>query len=149
MKRYNLRAYALIIHDEKILVADEFHFGNRMTKFPGGGNEWGEGLADTVKRECVEELGQLPVSIEHFYTTDFFVASAFRETDQLISVYYKTVLPQPENIPVVSEAFLFPEEVEGAEVFRWIALKDISPDDFTFPIDQLVARMLRDLYPAT
>jgi 8-oxo-dGTP diphosphatase len=141
MKQYNIRVYALVLHNGQVLVTDEFRMDMRMTKFPGGGHEWGEGLADTVKRECLEELGQAPGAWEHFYTTDFFVASAFRETDQLISVYYKVVLPRPEAIPV-SEPFAFPHEGDGAQVFRWIPLDRLSPSDLTFPIDQKVAGML-------
>ena len=142
MKRYNIRVYALIIHENKILVTDEFRMGMRMTKFPGGGHEWGEGLAETVKRECVEELGQEPVSIEHFYTTDFFIASAFHEHDQLISVYYKVKLPHPEKIPVVQKAFAFEKEEDGAQVFRWVELEKFSENDLTFPVDKKVAKMV-------
>lgn len=141
-KRYNIRVYALITWNDKILVTDEFRMNQRMTKFPGGGHEWGEGIADTVNRECEEELGQIPVSIEHFYTTDFFIASAFRETDQLISIYYKAILAHPEKIPVAEKAFDFPEEKDGAQIFRWIPLSEISPSHFTYPIDQKVAEML-------
>ena len=141
-KRYNIRVYALIVWNDQILVTDEFRMSHRMTKFPGGGHEWGEGIADTVNRECEEELGQIPVSIEHFYTTDFFIASAFRETDQLISIYYKAVLPHPEKITVAEKAFDFPEEKDGAQIFRWIPLHAISPEHFTYPIDQKVAQLL-------
>ena len=52
MKKYNVRVYGLIILDGKILITDEFRGGMRMTKFPGGGNEWGEGLLETLYREC-------------------------------------------------------------------------------------------------
>lgn len=142
MKRYNIRVYAIICRDDKILVTDEFRMNMRMTKFPGGGHEWGEGLAETVQRECEEEIGQRPVRISHFYTTDFFIASAFRETDQLISIYYKVELPHPEKIPVAEKPFGYPVEEDGAQAFRWIALNDLGPDDFTFPIDKKVAEML-------
>ncbi|HTL81469.1 MAG TPA: NUDIX domain-containing protein, partial [Bacteroidia bacterium] len=137
-KKYNIRVYALVTHEEKILVTDEFRFGMRMTKFPGGGHEWGEGLAETVVRECREELGQQPVSIEHFYTTDFFVQAAFREGEQLISIYYKVVLPHPEKISAKEIPFDFEKEEEGAQIFRWIRLTDLKEDDFTFPIDKFV-----------
>jgi 8-oxo-dGTP diphosphatase len=141
-KRYNIRVYAIILHEGKVLVTDEFRVGMRMTKFPGGGHEWGEGLSDTVKRECLEEIGQEPTALEHFYTTDFFIASAFRETDQLISIYYKVVIPSPEKIPVVENVFQFAEETDGAQIFRWIPLDKIGPENFTFPIDRKVAEML-------
>jgi ADP-ribose pyrophosphatase YjhB (NUDIX family) len=143
MKRVNLRAYAIIEHNDFVLVTDEFRIGKRMTKFPGGGHEWGEGLTETILRECREELGQQPSSLEHFYTTDFFVPSAFRNTDQLIAVYYRATLPEPEKIPVQETPFAFEEETDGAQVFRWISRSEISADHFTYPIDQHVAELLR------
>lgn len=142
MKRYNIRVYALITHNGNLLVTDEFRNGMRMTKFPGGGHEWGEGLIDTVKRECVEELAQEPISTEHFYTTDFFIASAFHKEDQMISVYYKVVLPFPEQVKIAEQAFAFEEEVEGAQIFRWIPENEILPEQFTFAIDKKVAELL-------
>jgi 8-oxo-dGTP diphosphatase len=143
MKRYNIRVYALIVNEGKILVTDEYRMDRRMTKFPGGGHEWGEGIADTLKRECREELDQEPLTAEHFYTTDFFIASAFREDDQLISIYYLVTLPYPEKVPVAENAFAFEEEIEGAQVFRWIPLEELSEDEMTFPIDKKVAGMLK------
>ena len=142
MKKYNVRVYALIMHKGKILVTDEIRGGMHMTKFPGGGNEWGEGLLETLRRECVEELNREVVSAEHFYTTDFFVASAFHKDDQMISVYYKTVLLDLGKIKVAEREFDFEEEVEGAQIFRWIDLKTLSPEQFTFPIDKKVVEML-------
>lgn len=130
------------MHEHKVLVTDEFRMGMRMTKFPGGGHEWGEGIANTVIRECEEELGFKPIRIRHFYTTDFFIASAFREEDQLISIYYLVELPEPEKIKVSSVAFDFVDEIDGAQIFRWIELKELVPDMLTFPIDQKVAAML-------
>ncbi|MGL5892958.1 MAG: NUDIX hydrolase [Bacteroidia bacterium] len=143
MKRINLRAYAVIEHNGFVLVTDEFRIGKRMTKFPGGGHEWGEGLAETVMRECREELGQQPLTLEHFYTTDFFVPSAFRSDDQLVAVYYRVTLPEPEKISVKETQFAFDEEIDGAQLFRWISRKEISAGHFTYPIDQHIAELLR------
>ena len=142
MKRYNIRVYALIIHEEKILLTDELRLGTRMTKFPGGGHEWGEGLLETIKRECIEELEQELISAEHFYTTDFFVASAFREEDQMISVYYKVTLPNPERIETEEIVFKFKDEVDGAQIFRWIPLDQLTPELLTYPIDKRVVELL-------
>ncbi|MDQ3111927.1 MAG: NUDIX domain-containing protein [Bacteroidota bacterium] len=142
MKRYNIRVYALIVHEGKILLTDELRMGTRMSKFPGGGHEWGEGLLETVRRECMEELSQELISAEHFYTTDFFVASAFREEDQMISVYYKVVLPHPEKIETGEIVFGFKEDVDGAQIFRWIALDKLTPEQLTYPIDKHVVGML-------
>lgn len=142
-KRYNIRVYALIIHEGKILITDEERGGNRMTKFPGGGLEWGEGIADCLKRECMEEMQQLPLSYEHFYTTDFFMQSAFREDDQLISIYFKVTLPRPEGILSSEIPFEHTRNEEGAQTFRWVDVNVLRPEDVTYPIDRHVVRLLK------
>ncbi len=142
MKKYNVRVYGLIILDGKILITDEFRGGMRMTKFPGGGNEWGEGLLETLYRECREEIFQEPIFTEHFYTTDFFVVSNFQKDEQLISVYYKVAIPFPEKLITTEIPFDFPEEKDGAQVFRWLKLDQLNPDQFTFPIDKKVVELL-------
>jgi 8-oxo-dGTP diphosphatase len=73
MKSLNVRVYGILIHENKLLVSDEYIKGMKITKLPGGGLEFGEGTHDCLKREFKEEL-DLDVEIEsHFYTTDFFV----------------------------------------------------------------------------
>ncbi len=78
-----IRVYGLIINDRnQILLSDEFQLGTKMMKFPGGGLEPGEGPADCIKREAIEELGQEVEIISHFYTTDFFQKALFYENHQ-------------------------------------------------------------------
>ena len=77
----------MLIEERKILLSDEFIAGKPYTKFPGGGLEFGEGTLDCIKREFQEECFIDVHSITHFYTTDFFVASAFGP-DQIISIYF-------------------------------------------------------------
>ncbi|TND00462.1 MAG: ADP-ribose pyrophosphatase [Bacteroidetes bacterium] len=144
MKRFNIRVYGLVLYNGHALVTDEIRGEKHMTKFPGGGLEWGEGIKDCLCREFAEELGQEPAIENLFYVTDYFQQSAFREEDQLISIYYTVKLPWPDNIPVADEVFAFEEPVDGAQTFRWIPLKTLDPDHFTYPVDQLVARMLRE-----
>lgn len=88
MYLFNIRVYGLLINEnQEILVSDEQEYGMQFTKFPGGGLEYGEGIIDGLKREFIEECSLEIDIVNHFYTTDFFVKSAFNES-QIISVYY-------------------------------------------------------------
>lgn len=145
-KKFNIRAYGLYLKDDSILVTDEFRMGMRMTKFPGGGLEFGEGLADCIKRECIEEFGQEFRIVSHFYTTDFFQPSAFDPSHQLISVYYLVEPVDDLTCKLVTTAFSFDNEVDGAQCFRFIPLKDLTEEHLTFPIDRHVVRMLLENY---
>ncbi|MFT5777658.1 MAG: 8-oxo-dGTP diphosphatase [Crocinitomicaceae bacterium] len=140
--RYNIRVYAIIFNDkDEVLVSDEPRHGVSFTKFPGGGLEWGEGTKECLKRELQEEL-ELDASIgELFYVNDFFQVSAFRDTDQLISFYYLISEIDFEQIQCSEHPVPM---IEEGEKFRWIKRAQISPDQMTFPVDKVVAEMLRD-----
>lgn len=144
MPRFVIRVYGLLIHDRRILLADEIIRGRRITKFPGGGLEYGEGTRDCLVREIHEELGVMAIDLKHFYTTDFFQRSAFHEDEvQVVSVYYTFQVKDPARIGVKTEPFDFEEEKEGAEAFRWLDLSRAKEDDVTLPIDRVVmARVL-------
>ena len=141
-KQFNIRVYGLLINEkDQILISDESRGGVFFTKFPGGGLEWGEGIKDCLKREFMEELA---IHIEvgnHFYTTDFFIASAFKSSDQLISIYYKVQYDHTNALRF--EEYPTPFTV-SQERFRWKAISNLTEADFTFPIDKLVAKKLRE-----
>ena len=71
--RFNIRVYGLLIEDGKVLVSDELIKGKGITKFPGGGLEFGEGTIEALKREFREELDTEIHIRRHYYTTDFYV----------------------------------------------------------------------------
>lgn len=139
-KRFNIRVYGICEYNGAHLVTDEIVKGVRMTKFVGGGLEWGEGIRDALIREFAEECETAVLEASHFYTTENFQESAFRSDDQLISVYYKVNLESPERINAVD--IPFEGTSNGQQCFRWIGKADLSPDDFTFPIDKLVVEKL-------
>jgi 8-oxo-dGTP diphosphatase len=144
-KRFNLRVYGILISEGKVLVSDEYIKGNHITKFPGGGLEFGEGTIDCVLREFREELNVEVKVKQHFYTTDFFVNSAFDIHSQVISIYY--IVEAPENFkPRVAERAFSYENQEGAQSFRWIPLEKLSDQDFTLIIDKKVGEMLARTY---
>jgi ADP-ribose pyrophosphatase YjhB (NUDIX family) len=143
-KGFNIRVYALIINsNNQILLSDEFQLGMKMTKFPGGGLEFGEGTIDCLKREAREEFNQEIEILEHFYTLDYFQPAMFYSNYQLISIYYKAQLKEPLNFETSSQPFDFEEMKNGNISFRWKSLNRITENDLTLPVDKKVAEMIR------
>ncbi|WP_319502105.1 NUDIX domain-containing protein [uncultured Draconibacterium sp.] len=145
MGQFIIRVYGLVINEKKeILLSDEFVLSTKMTKFPGGGLEFGEGLMDGLKREFIEECnGQEIENIRHFYTTDFYQKALFFNDAQLISIYYLADLKQPLKFKISEKSFDF--EIDGGttQSFRWGKIKDLKDDDITFPIDKFVLNKLK------
>ncbi len=139
-----IRVYGLIINEiNEVLLSDEFQMGMKMTKFPGGGLEFGEGPPDTLTREFKEECnGQKLRNIQHFYTTDFYQKALFYKDHQLISIYYLAELVKPLQFNVSTKPFDFREMKNGKQSFRWTKLSQLTEDDVTFPIDKIVLRKL-------
>jgi 8-oxo-dGTP diphosphatase len=139
---FNVRVYGLLINDNnEVLISDEQEYGMRFTKFPGGGLEYGEGLIEGLKREFVEECNTGVEVISHFYTTDFFVKSAFNDS-QIISIYYLVKSVSDLRFTTKTMVFDFDGEGDTLQAFRWVKLSNLTIDDFTFPTDQYVANLL-------
>lgn len=153
MKVFNIRVYGILMDENKrVLVADEKIRGSLITKFVGGGLEFGEGTRDCLQREFMEEMG-LRVSIgDHLYTTDFFQVSAFNPSHQIISIYYMVEPLEPIRAPLRESPFEFDEreldmyERTGeCETFRFIPWEDFSDATMSLPIDKVVALRLRQM----
>lgn len=134
-RRFNVRVYGIWIDNGRLLVNEAQIKDRAVIKFPGGGLDWGESTLDCLKREWQEELGLDVEILQHFYTTDFFQASAY-DNSQVISIYYLISGKVPEN---------FTNQMHNERTY-WMELKDVSPDTFTLPIDKKVGGLLQDLY---
>lgn len=143
-----IRVYGIVVNNNcEVLLSDEFRMGLNMTKFPGGGLEFGEGTIDGLKREFREECnGQEIEDIQHFYTTDFFQEALFHENKQLLSIYYLAKLSGSVKFKISEKPFDFKEEMNGNQSFRWAKIKSINEGDITFPIDKFVASKLKNLF---
>lgn len=144
VNRLNIRVYGLLVNERHEVLLSKEKIGDiHFTKFPGGGLELGEGIKDCLIREFAEEVS-IPVEVQsHFYTTDFFLQSAFRETDQLISIYYKvTTTHAPDSIRLDEFDILNDGRTEQQQ-FIWIPLEQLEEEMVTFPIDKVVVKMLR------
>lgn len=148
IEMFNLRVYGLLINqNQEVLLTDEFRLGMNMTKFPGGGMNYGESTIDCLKRECLEELGQEVDVIRHFYTTDFFQPSLLLNSNrQLLSIYYLIKTIQEPRFVFVDKPFLFTQNVDGPQCFRFRKISELSTDELTFPVDKKVVQLLKDEY---
>jgi 8-oxo-dGTP diphosphatase len=154
MSSFTIRVYGILLNEHKqVLVSDELIRGMEITKFPGGGLEFGEGTRDCLKREFIEEMN-LNVNVgDHIYTTDYFQISAFNNKDQIISIYYFAEAQEPITAPIHTTPFDFDEqqmrmykETGETETFRFINWNEFSEADLTLPIDKIVATLLKEKY---
>ena len=150
MSLFNVRVYGLLVNEHnELLVSDELIHGNKITKFPGGGLEIGEGTLDCVVREFMEELNLKIEIVAHFYTTDFYQQSAFNPDHQIISIYYLVKALEPLAVNIKTTPFDFDEKAlaqynatNEKEVFRFIPISKLTTDMVTLPIDKVVVGLL-------
>jgi 8-oxo-dGTP diphosphatase len=143
VNHFNIRVYGLVVNERnELLVTDEYCQNRYMTKFPGGGLEFGEGLIEGLMREFMEECNEEIEVVRHFYTTDFYIRSMFRGGGQLISVYYQCRFVRQPEFEVLSSPYENIPEINESVGFRWVPLSQISPDHMSFPVDQKVVEML-------
>ncbi len=142
---FTIRVYGIIINQKsEVLITDEFQLGTKMTKFPGGGLDFGEGTIDCLKREFKEECnGQEIKNISHYHTTDFYQKALFYENTQLLSIYYLAELQKPLQLKISETPFDFDKMENGNQSFRWVKIKNLNIDEFTFPIDKFVIQKLK------
>ena len=152
MHYFNIRVYGILINEKKqVLVSDEHIRGMFITKYPGGGLEFGEGTRDCLKREFMEEMN-LNVEVgAHIYTTDYFQMSAFNPEHQIISIYYTATALEEIKVPLRTKPFDFDEqqkkiyaETKEIETFRFIDWDDFSAESVTLPIDKIVATQIKN-----
>lgn len=145
---FTIRVYGIIINQKsEVLITDEFQLGTKMTKFPGGGLDFGEGTIDCLKREFKEECnGQEIKNISHYYTTDFYQKALFYENTQLLSIYYLAELQKPLQLKISETPFDFDKMENGNQSFRWVKIKNLNIDEFTFPIDKFVIQKLKRIF---
>ena len=140
---FNIRVYGFLVDVGHVLVTDEFRLGIYMTKFPGGGLQFGEGAIDCLKREFMEELNTPIEIVSHFYTTDFYQPTTLLpSTMQLFNIYYLVKAEKPYGFMTTNALNDIPP-VDGAQSFRWVKIEDLQEEEFTFPIDRFVVGMLK------
>jgi 8-oxo-dGTP diphosphatase len=144
VNRFNIRVYGFLLNqNNQVLISAENYMNKQFIKFPGGGLEFGEGTKDCLIRELKEEANIDIQIVKHLYTTDFFIASVFKKTDQLISIYYQIKLQNESD----AEKFQlgtpnFPNTATK-ESLAWMPLNDINQELLTFPIDKKIIQLVK------
>ena len=131
--KMNVRVYAMIVKDGKVLALHEEYVGENLLKFPGGGLEYNEGVLDCVKRELQEELNIEVKNVEHLYTQEDFLVSKFRNNEQLLSIYYLAEMIDENDLMIMDTCI---------EKLEWIPL-EIEENPFLLPIDKIAFEKLK------
>ena len=131
--KMNVRVYGLVVKDNKVLALHEEYVGQHLMKFPGGGLEFGEGVIDCLRREFEEELNVKIVVKEHFYTQEDFLASKFRDDEQLLTIYYLLEFEDENDFMIVDPM---------VESIEWIPIEQTG-NPFLLPVDHIVFDLLK------
>ncbi|MFN7313059.1 MAG: NUDIX hydrolase [Bacteroidota bacterium] len=145
INRFNLRVYGILLnHNGEVLLVHEKIGDFEFIKFPGGGLEFGEGTHECLIREFKEEAG-IDIHVQsHLYTTDFFQASAFKPSDQLISIYYQVGSNATPAISLEVQEITTLNRIEWLRFF-WVPLHQLTEQHLTFPIDKLMVQKIKQL----
>ncbi len=131
--KINVRVYATIVKDNKVLVLHEEYVGEQLMKFPGGGLEFGESVLECVQRELDEELNIKVKNIEHLYTQEDFLVSKFRNSEQLLTIYYLAEMVEENELLIMDPCI---------EKIEWVSL-ETEENPFPLPIDKIVFDVLK------
>ena len=134
MNKFNVRVYGIWIKSDKILLSHENIDGYAMTKFPGGGLEFGEGALDFLKREFMEELGVKISQSKLVHVSEKYIPSAFKKNEQVIAVHY---------LVDSDDSILNYENIQDTAVgksnllsFKWHKLDSSLIDNLSFEMDK-------------
>ena len=145
--KFIIRVYGIFINrDNEVLLSDEFMLDTKMTKFPGGGMNFGEGPKECLQREVMEEMGQEIEILNHLYKTDYYQPAYFFEDHQLISIYYLAQFIEPIKFKISTKPFDFTDLINGNMSFRWRKISVLTEDELTFPIDKKVASIIKSTF---
>ncbi len=149
MKRFNIRVYGICIDSDRILISDEVRFGMKMTKLPGGGLEFNEGVKAGLQREFREELNAEIEVGDIFYLNPFLQISAFNPSDEIIAMYFWVSFITPPKANFSERKHDFLTGPGDQQIFRWVKISSLVPEDFTFPIDQSLVPKLKTHFSQT
>jgi len=139
-KRVRNSAKAVIIRDGKLLVLIKRDQVSTYAVLPGGGQTWGETLADALVRECQEEIGAKVrvgklLFIREYRSAQHEFAELNSDIHQ-VEFYFKCKLSKDYHPAQGS----LPDP--GQEEVRWVALDEL---DAAHLYPRVICPLLADL----
>jgi ADP-ribose pyrophosphatase YjhB (NUDIX family) len=138
---FNIRVYALVVKNNRLLISEEQHGGFFLRKFPGGGLQFGEGVLQALHRELKEELDADVESASLLCVTEDFVVSFLNDKQQVIGVHYLVDLKQDYSDEFLNNNHL---ELENGHIqFKWVLIDSLTAEDFTSSVDKSAFEKLK------
>jgi len=138
---FNIRVYALIVKNNRLLISEEQHGDIFLRKFPGGGLHFGEGIVQALHRELKEELNADVESAKLLCVTEDFVVSFLNNKQQVIGIHYLVDLKQDFSDDLLDNIHV---ELENGHIhFKWKLIESITAYDFTSPVDKSAFNKLK------
>jgi 8-oxo-dGTP pyrophosphatase MutT (NUDIX family) len=138
---FNIRVYALVVKNNRLLISEEQHGGFFLRKFPGGGLQFGEGVLQALHRELKEELDADVDSASLLCVTEDFVVSFLNNKQQVIGVHYLVDLKQDYSDEFLKNNHL---ELENGHIqFKWVLIDSLTAEDFTSSVDKSAFEKLK------
>jgi len=115
-----IRVAGLLVEDGRMLMVEQGHSDERYWLLPGGGVQFGETLADALKREFLEELGmrvgvsKLLAIVESISPDPAYVKHVVHLVFEVSAP--KESAPVPSDKKVLSAAFLDEIQLQSADV---------------------------------
>lgn len=99
--------YGILIQNNQVLMTITQSGSRLIYNFPGGGVEQNEGLAQTLIRECKEELDVSIIIQDRIYTAKNLYINPDFPNSYMFNLYYSITLQNNESI-TMSDAKWFP-----------------------------------------
>ncbi|UYW01848.1 NUDIX domain-containing protein [Flavobacterium agricola] len=131
---FNVRVYAVCVHENKLLTVNEMFNNQWITKLPGGGLEFGEGPLACLKRELLEELNLEIETAEPFYIQEEYFESFVNNNKQIVILYFKVTLKNLETLKI---------QESNINNVNWIEISE--PCKLSLPIDKQMFSYLINL----
>jgi 8-oxo-dGTP diphosphatase len=119
-RKPTLRVSGILVQDRRLLMVKQARGGEDYWLLPGGGVEYGETLAEALRREVLEELG-LRVSVDRLLAIVESISPDPSYAKHVVHMMFEVsaareVPPEAQDAAILAVAFLDEAELRNADV---------------------------------